>query len=351
MKRIHNAFLFALLLVSCARLATAVPPGTLAQDSPGSETPTPSLSQAPTVKPSDTPTPVYLNFKGLDSGQYLLVWTEELNESYLYVVSKDNRVVKKLPLHPYLEFVPDLGTEILTANFSTSNDGTQFLIMRPDPNNSYSLDVSTGEWTVLALYRKCMDASWSPDNRFIALACSVSKIDEEIFIFDKVSGSIFQATHCQDEQRTCLSPAWSTDGHWLAYYESDRRSGTYPNGVIVFSTNCFKSSACPNEQIGPIQAESNPIWSPKNLLMMCGSGMINYSVVENGAVTQTSANLLPYLAHDPCVTIKLSPDGNYLAYTVSDVPGVYLYSRSSDNAKLLLESQDWAILVGWISIP
>lgn len=355
-----KTFLIVILVLfaaSCKQAATETPlqnpvivvTSTLVPES--TETPLSSTMTATAIS-TITPQADVLDFMGINSGQYLLIG--DLGKDILYIVSTDMQIVRELSLESYLELDSN-GITILDVDFAVSDDGTQFLIMRTSPKPSALIDISTGNSTLLSLNQDCLSASWSPDKKFIALSCLTSDIGEELFTLDTVSGQIAQVTECHNNYKYCSFASWSPDGHWLAYYESDERSGEHPRGIMIFDTDCFKENNCMAEQMGLIEADSNPIWSLQNQLVYVESDSLRYLEIENGQLNQVYENLLPNVPDSrKCETIKFSPDGNYLACTVDSRTNssVYLYSLSSSTFDLIFSSQSLSLnLIGWITIP
>jgi Tol biopolymer transport system component len=295
-----------------------------------------------------------IDFKDIKSGQYVIVGDFGSDIPFLYVISTDKQIVKSLSLESYLELQPDTGSKILRTNFDVSNDGTRFLVMRPSPQPSYLLDISTGKQTPLLINQECLSASWSPDKKLIALSCVTSDVGLEIFILDIVSGQISQVTNCHDNYKYCSQATWSTNGNWVAYYQGDERSGEHPHGIMIFNTSCFNMNNCSDEQMGPITADSNPAWSLQNQLVYMQSGMISYIEVKNRQYKQVRANLVPELhyADRSSEDIEFSPDGNYLACLSINRESVYLYSPSLNKSISIVSSQNSRRLdiIGWVII-
>ena len=309
-----------------------------------------------TVAATITPQAKMIDFKDIKLGQYVIVGDFGRDKPFLYVISmdKEKEMVKSLSLESYLELQPDTGSKILNTHFDISSDGTQFLVMRPNPKPSYLLDILTGKQTSLLINQECLFASWSPDKKFIVFSCVTSDAGMEIFILDTVSGQISQVTNCHDNYKYCSQATWSTNGNWVAYYQSDERSGEHPRGIMIFNTSCFKVNDCSDEQMGPIEANSNPTWSLQNQLVYMQSGMISYIEVKNRQYKQVRANLVPELNYNgrSSDVIKFSPDGTYLACLSIDRASIYLYSPSLNESELIFSSQDfrWLDIIGWVTI-
>lgn len=335
-----------IIATACKQVATEIPlqkPVLVATPTFAPESTKTPLSSTVTAMATSTipPQADALDLRDIKSGQYVLIG--DLGEEILYIVSTDKQVVKELSLKPY------------NAEFAISGDGTQFLIMRRSPESSVLLDVSTSNSTLLSIDQDCQSASWSPDKKSIALTCITSDIGEEIFIFDTVSKQLSQMTECHNNYKYCSFPSWSTDGHWLAYYESDERSGEHPRGIKIVDTACFKANNCMNEQMGLIEADSNPVWSIQNQLVYVKSDILSFLEIKNGRLDQVHASLLPDIAENrKCGTVKFSPDGNYLACTIDNTAtsSVYLYSPNSNTIDLIFSNQSLSLnLIGWIVIP
>lgn len=311
-----------------------------------------SSTMTTTVISTVTPQANVLDFRGINSGQYVLIG--DFGEEILYIVSTDKQIVRELSLESYLQLDSN-GMMILDADFAVSDDGTQILIMRTSPKPSVLIDISAGNSTLLSINQDCLSASWSPDKKSMALSCLTSDIGEEIFMLDMVSGQISQVTDCHNNYKYCSFASWSPDGHWLAYYQSDERSGEHPRGIMIFDTNCFKKNNCMDEQMGLIEADSNPTWSLQNQLVYVQSGVLSYLEIENGQLNQVHVNSLPDIPDSrKCETIRFSPDGNYLACIAENRTdsSVYLYSPSLNTFDLNFSSQSLSLnLIGWITIP
>lgn len=344
--KIIVTLILVIIASACQQVATELPlqtPVLVATSTFAPESAKTLLSSTATAIPTSTNTPQAdaLDLKDIKSGQYVLI--EDRGEEILYIVSTDKQVVKELSLQSY------------NAEFAISGDGTQFLIMRPSPKSSVLFDVSAGNSTLLSIDEGCQSASWSPDKKSIALSCITSDIGEEIFIFDIISKQLSQMTECHNNYKYCSFPSWSTDGHWLAYYESDERSGAHPRGIIIVDTTCFEANNCKNSQMGLIEADSNPVWSIQNQLVYVKSDILSFLEIRNGRLAQVHVSLLPDIVEDrKCGTIKLSPDGNYLACTIDNTAtsSVYLYSPNSNTVDLIFSNQSLSLnLIGWIVIP
>jgi Tol biopolymer transport system component len=349
-----------LIVTACKQVATEIPvqnpvvsaTSTFAPKS--TETPPAHSLSTMTVTAILTVTPQaeVIDLRGIKSGQYVVIG--DFGEEILYIVSLDKQIVKKLSLKSYLEPDPD-GIMILNTNFAVSDDGTQFLTIRTSPKPSVLFDIATGKSTLLSINQDCRSASWSPDKKAITLSCLTSEIGAEIFTLDTVSGQMSQVTDCHNNYKYCYFASWSTDGHWVAYYEDDERSGQHPRGIMIFDTNCFKKNNCMDEQMGLIEADSNPTWSLQNQLVYVRSEILSYLAIGNGKLNQVHANLLPNIPDSrKCETIKFSPDGNYLACTADNRANssVYLYSPSSNTFDLIFSSQSLRLnLIGWMTIP
>jgi len=92
--------------------------------------------------------------------------------------------------------------------------------------------------------------SWSPDERYLAVAASWNG-DEEIYVFDLSSGAKTQLTEndCQD-----LFPVWSADGKSLAYVADE--GGRDCLRVISFETGENSAVVCSQGALG------YPRWRP-----------------------------------------------------------------------------------------
>jgi len=307
-----------------------------------------------TVTATNTPEAKMIDFKDIKSGQYVIIGDFGRDIPFLYVISTDQQIVKSISLESYLELQPDIGIKILQTNFDASSDGTQFLVIRPSPQSSYLLDIPTGKQMSFSINQECLSESWSPDKKFIALSCTTSDAGAEIFILDTVSGQISQVTNCHDNYKYCSLATWSTNGNWVAYYQSDERSGEHPRGIMIFNTSCFKTNNCTEEQMGPIEANSNPTWSLQNQLVYMQSGMISYIEVKNRQYKQVRANLVPELNYNgrSSDAIEFSPDGTYLACLSIDRASIYLYSPTLNQSVSIFSSQNfrWLDVIGWITI-
>jgi hypothetical protein len=319
----------------------------------------PTSTELATAVATVTPSEKILDFTDIKSGQYVIVEDFQTEIPFLHVVSKDKQIVKSLSLESYLELQHDTGSntdsKLLHTNFDVSSDGTQLLAMHKSPKSSVLFDISSGNSTLLSIDQECQSASWSPDKKFIALSCLTSEIAGEIFILDTVSGQISQVTDCHNDYQYCYSASWSPDGHWLAYYQSDERSGQHPQGIMIFNTNCFKNNNCMNERMGLIEADSNPIWSPQSQLVYVKSGILSYVEIKDSQPNQVHANYLPIIPADLiCRTIKHSPDGNDFACTTYERPksNIYIYSPMSNTFDLIFSSGNSSLnLIGWINVP
>lgn len=338
--------ILVIIATACTKVAAETPPQESEFAAPSTFAPeatkTPLLSTITAIATSTiTPPADALDLSDITSGQYVLIG--DPGEESLYIVSTDKQVVKAVSLQSY------------NAEFAASDDGTQFLLMRPSPESSVLLNVSTGISTLLSIDQGCQSASWSPDKQFIALSCITSDIGEEIFIFDTVSKQLLQMTECHNIYKYCSFPSWSTNGHWLAYYESDERSGEHPRGIKIVDTTCFKANNCMKEQMGLIEADSNPVWSIQNQLVYVKSDFLSFLEIKDWRLDQVYSSLLPDITENrTCGTIKFSPDGNYLACTVHNTAtsSVYLYSPNSNTIELIFSNQSLSLnLIGWIKIP
>jgi WD40 repeat protein len=313
----------------------------------------PITTVSATVAATITSQAKMIDFKNIKSGQYVIVGDFGRDIPFLYIISTDQQIIKSISLESYLEFQSDIGIKILKTHFDTSSDGTQFLIMRQNPNLSYLLDVSTGEQTSLSLEPDCRSASWSPDKKFIALSC-INDVGMEIFILDVASKQILQVTNCHASYHECYSASWSTNGNWVAYYQSDERSGEHPRGIMMFNTSCFMTNDCSEKQMGPIAANSNPTWSLQNQLVYMQSGMISYIEVKNRQYEQVRANLVPELNYNGRTSdvIEFSPDGTFIACLSIDRASIYLYSPSLNKSVSIFSSQNfrWLDIIGWVTI-
>lgn len=359
MMKPHYLSIVALVLFAsaCKQIATEIPLQNPVTVAPSTFAPQPTktpLASTVTAAAISTITRQadMLDLRGIKSGQYVLIG--DFGEDILYIVSMDKQIVRELSLESYLELDSN-GITILDADFAVSDDGAQLLIMRTSPKPSVLIDIATGNSTLLSINQDCLSASWSPDKKSIAISCLTSDLEGEIFTLDTVSRQFAQVTDCHSNYQYCYSASWSTDGHWLAYYQSDERSGEHPRGIMIVDTNCFTTNNCMDAQIGLIEADSNPTWSRKNQLVYVQSGILSYLQIENGQLNQVHANLLPDIPDSrPCESIKFSPDGNYLGCTVDGRTnsGVYLYSPSTNTFDLIFSSQSLSLnLIGWITIP
>jgi Tol biopolymer transport system component len=275
----------------------------------------------------------------MQPGQYLLVQDSE----YLYVVSEDSQVAKKLALDSSLSS---------DTNYSASSDGTRFLILRRSPEKSYAFDLITGESTELDINQQCIDASWSPDKQLVAISCITDEMGIEINILDTVSGRLTQITHCEEIYKLCSQVAWSPDGQWLAFHQRDTRSGEHPNEIVIFPERCINSEDCADKVARFTGVNSEPNWSQKNQLVFVSSGMISYFELKGGSPNQVSSFLLPNVQSDVDVTFfRVSPDGNYVAYSPFGEPTIYLYSRLANQSKLPIKTNRTLEPIGWLTIP
>ena len=110
-----------------------------------------------------------------------------------------------------------------------------------------------------------------------------------------------------------------------------------------------------DEQMGLIEADSNPIWSLQNQLVYVQSGILSYVEIQNTQPKQVHTNSLHTVPADLISeTIKRSPDGNDFACTTYNRPNssIYLYSPSSHAFDLIFPSQSLNLnLIGWITVP
>ncbi len=293
-----------------------------------------SIVLPPTSTPSTPPDKTEIDlpdFNNLGSGQYILVQTSVDSNKYLFLLSTDKTVVRK--------FLSD-------ATVGVSNDGKQLLIMRPGPNHSYMFDFVIGKWTELVIDRDCLNASWLSGEQYIALSC-INDATGEIYILNTRSDSLIQITDCLEKEESCIDPSWSLDGRWLAYYRYDQGSGVHPRGVHVFDTACIESNNCMNKEIGPIESDSNAVWSVKSELILSNHGQILFLKNDNREFIQTKkidsgTDYLNYLEY--------SPDGEYLLYTSHHDTILNLYSLSSDASEGIFNSNNPIRVIGWIVI-
>jgi Tol biopolymer transport system component len=333
---ILRLFLVALVTVGCqsnsSNTSLTQTWTALNDNTPSNE---PSKAVIPTIKPTMSVKPssptILTEIKNLSPGQYILVYTYTDSEPYLYLLNLNKEIEKKLPI---------------TANFGISNDGTQLLIMPPKPERSYNLDLVTKEQTYIEIDGECIHGSWSPDKRFLALSC-LNQSTGEIYIFDKLSGHMEQITDCLEREHSCSNPSWSFDGNWLAYFRNEERSGSHTlDGVYLIEASCVSKNNCMQNQIGPINSDTNPTWSPANELILSPFEEIFFYEIKNNTIIprkeiNSGIKNLRY--------IYSSPDGKYLAYAPIGNNMIYILSRSTNISESLLEGENITI-VGWLVV-
>jgi WD40-like Beta Propeller Repeat len=325
---------------------TATPPPPIIYPS---QTMTPVKTETPTAEITSTPVDTHLDLGNIKPGQYLLAQAYEQDQDFLYFISTDKQIVQKLSLKSYIDIDSVFGGHFLNANFATSHDGSRFLIMRSPPKSSYLLNLETAQWDTLDIQQKCFTATWSPDNKTIALECFGGGINE-IYFYDTISKSLEAVTDCTEKGDVCSLPNWSPDGRWLAYARSSGRSGPATGGLYVFDTSCVQNKNCVDTQIGPIESDSNPSWSVDNRLIFARSGIINSFDPKSRTFSKTSIHVPDSTLG---IAIEPSPDGKYWAFSASKTSGeiIYLYSKETNHSDVLLDDHSILWIIGWVVIP
>ncbi|MCA9797441.1 MAG: PD40 domain-containing protein [Candidatus Eremiobacteraeota bacterium] len=101
-----------------------------------------------------------------------------------------------------------------------SPDGKKVLFERHDPRfpkvDLWTVDPLTGKDKLLVeLPRRNVDAVWSPDGGRIAFASNKDGGDFDLFVMDANGKNVERVSHLRGDEH---APAWSPDGHSLAFY-------------------------------------------------------------------------------------------------------------------------------------
>jgi len=335
--KIFIILILILISVACEPVTSEAPSQKTATVAPLTLTPVSTKTRlSSTVLATATPTDIsnklsLPDFSDLGSGQYILFKTYENGIDYLIVLSPDKRIQRKF----------ELDKEV-----GVSNDGKQLMIIQSGTEPSYILDVTTGKWEEINLGRTCFNPSWSLDKRLIAIACFVNSYSLEIFILDTSSNSLVQITNCLEKENSCIYPAWSFDGQYLAYYRSDERSGEHPKGICVMDPISVESDTCVSGEIGPINSDTNGVWSLDGNLILAHDGEIRFykpGEPEFQEIKSLDSGI------DYFHSLQYSPNGEYLIF-----PGVgnqlYLYSFLTGMFEEMFDSHESIRIVGWVVI-
>jgi len=101
-----------------------------------------------------------------------------------------------------------------------------------------------------------------------------------------------------------------------------------------------------NEEVGPINSDTNPLWSLDGNLIFAFEGRINF--YESGETEFLEIRSLDsgvdYLNY-----LEYSPDGNYLIFPSHDNK-LYLYSFSTSVAEEIFDANESIVNIGWVVI-
>jgi WD40 repeat protein len=107
-----------------------------------------------------------------------------------------------------------------------------------------------------------------------------------------------------------------------------------------------ESDICVSEEIGPINSDTNAVWSLDGNLILAHDGKIKFykpSDTEFQEVKSLDSRM------DNLDYLEYSPDGKYLIFTGYGNQ-LYLYSLSTGASEEIFDSHESIRIVGWVVI-
>ncbi len=188
-----------------------------------------------------------------------------------------------------------------------------------------------------------VEASWSPDSRYIALLLgrTVNSWDSILYLYDTVSRTL---TNLSQNGSNYAHPLWSPDGSQLAYAETNCTTGACKVMIgirNVLTGQVRHSEALPDEIVNGAHPEITVCqlsWSPEGTHMLfrvnCGDPLFSYKELH---LLSLSTGVISRLTE---YTRLLSSPSDHSIYTV------WYYPLWFDNTTILLGATKSLSLVG-----
>jgi Tol biopolymer transport system component len=216
----------------------------------------------------------------------------------------------------------------------------------------YVFDFESNEFIQIPdLVGACYRANWAADGKQLLLTCE-TETSIDVFAFSLQAGWGHRLTDCTEEDAlSCVYPAQSPDGKWIAYYKDSVRSGVSEiQGLYFLDGACVDDEpvSCESVDIGPFDAFWPYTWSPDGLYLAglehsTQTSFIRIFRIQDGVIS----HLRDIQTEDHVDSISWSPDGEWIAYST----GRKIYIVSPDGEETIyLHEANGANIIGWIAI-
>lgn len=142
-------------------------------------------------------------------------------ETHIYTMGASGKNEKALTIGAYPSWSPD-GKKIAFIN--RGKTGFDIFIINVDGANLVNLTKSVEDEFFPA---------WSPDGKeiaFVSRKVNVNAFDEKIYIMNADGGKRRKLTVFEDSNIAEESPAWSSDGNWIAFFRGGSIYMIHPDG-------------------------------------------------------------------------------------------------------------------------
>jgi len=276
----------------------------------------------------------------LPPGQYVVYSGYDKVSRAFYVVSMDGTFQGKLVPQGSIDarLSPD-GKRIVFSDSESIFSQTTLLIFDLEQNTT----------TKILVERGCVHPSWGPDGQTLAIEC------RNIYVLSLQNGTRERLLPEYDPEQIEVSPEWSPDGKWIAYY---RRVSPFPvDGPYLVDASCLADPlTCNAKTHRLVMLEGVLAWSPDSRYVAIGPFDENKSNTISIFDTQSSQlvrKLKVELGYGPINTMSWSPDGKWIAFTPRDANGIFLIPAESGEPTLLYADFDTEgkQVVFWLTVP